>query len=62
MPIALSAKRMLLEDRTTHQTPIPHKDLLELHALFSKSLAWMEARRYMVEQRDHPGKSQPSYS
>jgi hypothetical protein len=52
---------MLLENKTTSQTPIPHKDLFELHALFSKALAWMEARRHMIEQR-HSGKFGPRVS
>ncbi|CAG8897569.1 unnamed protein product [Penicillium egyptiacum] len=52
MPIVSWAKVMLLENKTTDQTPIPHKDLFELHALFSKTLAWMEAQRHMIEQRD----------
>ncbi|CAI7671898.1 unnamed protein product [Penicillium palitans] len=53
---------ILLEDKTTGQTPIPHKDLFELHAMFSKALAWMEARRFMMEQRDHPGAQRVRFS
>ncbi|KAI2689662.1 hypothetical protein DTO013E5_1233 [Penicillium roqueforti] len=54
MSIAPSAKMLLLDDKTTDKTPIPHEALFELHALFSKSLAWMETRRHMIEQRDAP--------
>lgn len=62
MPIASSAKMILLEDKTTSETPIPHKDLFEIHAMFSKALAWMEARRYIMEQQDHPGRLEPRFS
>ncbi|KAJ5049224.1 hypothetical protein NUH16_007741 [Penicillium rubens] len=42
MAIALSGEMMLLEDKTTKQIPIPHKDIFEIHALFSNALAWMQ--------------------
>lgn len=58
MPIALSASSILLEDRTTNRTPIPRKDLLDIHAQFAKSLAWMEAQRYMEEGRELPSEFQ----
>lgn len=62
MPIAPSAQMILLEDKTTNGIPIPHNDLFELHALFSKSLAWMEARRHMIHQLDRPSRSNPPFS
>ncbi|KAJ5269678.1 hypothetical protein N7505_005436 [Penicillium chrysogenum] len=42
MAIALSGEMMRLEDKTTKQIPIPHKDSFEIHALFSNALAWMQ--------------------
>ena len=53
---------IVFENRRTHQVPIPHKYLFELHALFSKSLAWVETQSYMMEQRDQPSKSESCYS
>jgi hypothetical protein len=61
MLIDLSDRVMLLEDKTTAKTPIPRKDLFALHARFSKSLAWMEARREIIEQRDRPGRVEPPF-
>ena len=58
MPVPSSSGIILLENKATGTTPIPHKDLFGLHAQFSKALAWMEARRHMIEQQD-PGRFGP---
>ncbi|KAJ6147592.1 hypothetical protein N7497_009574 [Penicillium chrysogenum] len=54
MAIALSGEMMRLEDKTTKQIPIPHKDSFEIHALFSNALAWMQVRTHITQQRDRP--------
>jgi hypothetical protein len=52
---------MRLEDKTTKQIPIPHKDSFEIHALFSNALAWMQVRTHITQQRDRPSESIPRF-
>jgi hypothetical protein len=47
---------MILADKTSHQIQIPQNDLFELHALFSRSLAWIETGRRMIEQQARPSR------
>lgn len=61
MAIALSGEMMRLEDKTTKQIPIPHKDSFEIHALFSNALAWMQVRTHITQQRDRPSESIPRF-
>lgn len=49
-------------DYTTEQTPIPHTDLFEINGMFSKSLAWMEAQREMIQQLDRPSTPESCFS
>lgn len=50
--LSLSTYTMHLENRTHQLRPIPNEQLLGLHARFSKSLAWMDAEKYIDMSRD----------
>ncbi|KAE8147929.1 hypothetical protein BDV25DRAFT_131670 [Aspergillus avenaceus] len=44
---------VLLDNKTPELTPIISEELLHIHARFSKSLAWMDAKQYMDTSVDN---------
>ena len=59
--LSLSTDTMHLENRTRQLTSLPNEQLLGIHARFSKSLAWMDAKKYIEMPRDDASSKGQNY-